>query len=103
MDVEWGSLSPYVKGVLLGGVIGAALFLIASFLLHPGFPGDVTWSPHMMTMVKVGALVGAVKGTYKGAKRIVIGLWEVATFYAPMNNYYQPYIEPEVVMMEHLH
>lgn len=72
MDVEWGSLSPYVKGVLLGGVIGAALFLIASFLLHPGFPGDVTWSPHMMTMIKVGALVGAVAGAaFVGALRFV--------------------------------
>jgi len=65
-------------------------------------PNQAIMEAHRTSWI-TGAVVGAVKGTYKGAKRIVVGLWEVATFYAPMNNYYQPYIEPEVVMMEHLH
>ena len=65
-------MGPYVKGVLLGCVIGAALFLIASFLLHPGFPGDVAWSSHMTTMIGVGALVGAVSGVVLvGALRLL--------------------------------
>ena len=48
-----------------------------------------------------GAIRGSVKGLVKGAKRMLIGVWEVATFYAPMKNNYEPYIEPEVVLMEH--
>ena len=50
-----------------------------------------------------GIAVGAVKGVIKGAKRVVVGVWEIATFYHPTNNHYQPYIEPEVVFMEYLH
>ena len=50
-----------------------------------------------------GAIVGAGKGVWKGLKRLVIGAWEIATFYAPMKNNYEPYIEPEVVFMEYLH
>jgi putative exosortase-associated protein (TIGR04073 family) len=50
-----------------------------------------------------GVVVGTAKGVWKGAKRLVIGVWEMATFYAPMKNKYQPYIEPEVVFMEDLH
>lgn len=49
-----------------------------------------------------GAVVGACKGVVKGAKRFGIGLWEIATFYAPINNY-EPYVEPEVVFMEYQH
>jgi len=50
-----------------------------------------------------GIFVGAVKGVVKGAKRLVIGAWEVATFYHPTRNYYAPYVEPEVVFQEYLH
>jgi len=50
-----------------------------------------------------GIVVGAWKGLVKGTKRLVIGCWEVATFYHPMKNNYQPYIEPEVVFQEDLH
>lgn len=49
-----------------------------------------------------GAIIGAGKGVVMGVKRFAIGLWEMATFYAPINNY-KPYIEPEVVFMEHEH
>lgn len=49
-----------------------------------------------------GTVVGAVKGAWKGVKRFAIGLWEIGTFYAPVNNY-EPYIEPEVVFMEYNH
>ena len=48
-----------------------------------------------------GALVGAGKGVVKGAKRFVIGFWEMATFYLPMKNNYKPIIEPEIVFMEY--
>ncbi|MCL5269759.1 MAG: exosortase system-associated protein, TIGR04073 family [bacterium] len=50
-----------------------------------------------------GAVVGVWKGVIKGSKRLAIGVWEVATFYCPTKNHYQPYIEPEVVFMEYLH
>lgn len=50
-----------------------------------------------------GAVVGAGKGVYKGLKRFCIGFWEIATFYLPLKNNYQPYIEPEVVFMEYTH
>lgn len=50
-----------------------------------------------------GAVVGAGKGILKGAKRLVIGVWEMATFYMPTKNKYQPYVEPEVVFMEYTH
>lgn len=50
-----------------------------------------------------GTVVGAGKGVWKGLKRLAIGTWEVATFYAPMKNNYEPYIQPEVVFMEDLH
>jgi putative exosortase-associated protein (TIGR04073 family) len=46
-----------------------------------------------------GGVVGAGKGVVKGAQRVMIGFWEMATFYAPMKNNYQPYIEPEIVFM----
>lgn len=49
-----------------------------------------------------GTVVGIGKGVVKGAKRFGVGLFEMATFYAPINRY-QPYVEPEVVFMEHLH
>lgn len=50
-----------------------------------------------------GGFMGIFKGAWKGMKRFAIGLWEVSTFYFPGANYYQPYIEPEVVFQEHLH
>lgn len=50
-----------------------------------------------------GFVIGAGKGVYKGLKRFVIGFWEMATFYAPLENKYQPYIEPEVVFMEYIY
>ncbi len=50
-----------------------------------------------------GAVVGAGKGVVKGLKRLVIGTWEVATFYTGLSNNYQPYIEPEVVFQEYVH
>ncbi len=45
----------------------------------------------------------SAKGAVKASKRLVVGLWEVATFYHPTRNNYQPYIEPEVVFMDYLH
>lgn len=50
-----------------------------------------------------GIFVGAGKGLVKGGKRLVIGAWEMLTFFHPGKNYYQPYIEPEVVFQEYLH
>ena len=50
-----------------------------------------------------GAVVGAWKGVVMGGKRLAIGMWEIATFYAPTKNNYQPYIEPEVVMLDYMH
>jgi putative exosortase-associated protein (TIGR04073 family) len=50
-----------------------------------------------------GAVVGAGKGAWKGAKRLMIGSWEMVTFFHPGENHYQPYIEPEVVFQEYLH
>lgn len=48
-----------------------------------------------------GTVVGAGKGLWKGIKRLAIGTWEIATFYVPGANNYEPYIEPEVVFMEY--
>ena len=48
-----------------------------------------------------GGVVGAGKGVVKGAKRFVIGFWEMATFYLPMKSNYKPIIEPEIVFMEY--
>lgn len=50
-----------------------------------------------------GVFVGAGKGLIKGGKRLMIGTWEVLTFFHPTKNYYQPYIQPEVVFQEYLH
>jgi len=49
-----------------------------------------------------GAVVGIWLGVKKGSARLAIGLWEIATFYHPGKNNYQPYIEPEVVFEEYL-
>lgn len=50
-----------------------------------------------------GMFIGFFKGIGKGAKRVAIGTWEMATFYFPGNNHYQPFVEPEVVFMEYVH
>ncbi len=50
-----------------------------------------------------GSVVGLGRGVIKGAKRLAIGTWEVATFYLPGRTQYQPYIEPEVVFQEYLY
>lgn len=50
-----------------------------------------------------GGFVGICKGIGKGGKRLAIGVWEIATFYYPGSNHYQPYVEPEVVFMEYIH
>jgi len=49
-----------------------------------------------------GGIVGIWKGVCKGGKRLVMGTWEILTFYYPANNHYQPFIEPEVVFMEYI-
>lgn len=46
-----------------------------------------------------GSITGAGKGVVKGAQRLVVGCWEIVTFYHPMKNDYAPYIEPEIVGM----
>lgn len=50
-----------------------------------------------------GAVVGTGKGLVKGVKRLVVGVWEIATFYLPTKNKYKPVVEPEVVFQEYLH
>lgn len=50
-----------------------------------------------------GMIVGFFKGVYKGGARLGVGFWEMATFYFPGVNNYQPYIMPEVVFQEYLH
>lgn len=50
-----------------------------------------------------GSVVGFFKGLAKGGKRLVMGTWEIVTFYNPGGNHYQPYVEPEVVFMEYVH
>lgn len=50
-----------------------------------------------------GAICGIWDGVKKGGKRLAIGTWEIVTFYHPGSNYYQPYIEPEVVFGEYIH
>lgn len=50
-----------------------------------------------------GGIYGIWKGVVKGSKRLVIGTWEIVTFYYPAKNHYQPFIEPEVVFMEYIH
>jgi putative exosortase-associated protein (TIGR04073 family) len=50
-----------------------------------------------------GCVVGAVKGVIKGGKRFLIGFWEIATFYNPGANHYQPLVQPEVVFGEYVH
>lgn len=50
-----------------------------------------------------GSVVGAWKGVKKGGTRLVVGTWEVLTFFHPAKNHYEPIVEPEVVFMEYLH
>ena len=50
-----------------------------------------------------GCIVGAAKGAVKGGERFLIGLWEIATFYNPGANHYQPVVQPEVVFGEYVH
>ncbi len=50
-----------------------------------------------------GSVVGLGKGVVKGAKRLVFGVWEVATFFVPGSRDYEPYVEPEVVFQEYLY
>jgi putative exosortase-associated protein (TIGR04073 family) len=50
-----------------------------------------------------GMVVGAGKGLWMGAKRIMVGSWEIVTFFHPGKNHYQPYIQPEVVFQDYLH
>jgi putative exosortase-associated protein (TIGR04073 family) len=50
-----------------------------------------------------GSVVGAWEGLKMAGKRLAIGLWEVATFYAPMKSNYQPIVEPELIFGDYLH
>jgi len=76
---------------------------LANIFLSPAEIPNQAFQEAYRTSPVTGAAVGAVKGIGKGLKRAAIGVWEVATFYAPMANNYQPYIEPEVVFMEYIH
>lgn len=62
-------------------------------------PNQMMQEAHRTTVV-TGSLVGAFKGTGRAVQRFAIGLWEVATFFHPGSTNYEPFIEPEIVMME---
>lgn len=62
MGLEWERVGPYLKWGLTGGLIGAVLFLVASVLRHPGWPGDVTWLPSMGVMMMYGFSFGVFGG-----------------------------------------
>ena len=72
------------------------------FLCVGEIPNQMFREAYATTPV-TGVVVGAFKGTWRGAKRFAIGTWEVLTFYHPATNHYQPFIEPEVVFQEYLH
>jgi len=70
------------------------------FLCVAEIPNQMFREAYATTPV-TGAIVGAGKGVLKGGKRFLIGLWEVATFYNPGANHYQPIVQPEVVFGEY--
>jgi putative exosortase-associated protein (TIGR04073 family) len=76
---------------------------VANIFLSPAEIPNQAFREAYRTSPVTGTVVGAAKGLWKGAKRVVVGAWEVATFYHPTRNNYQPYIYPEVVFMEDLH
>lgn len=47
-----------------------------------------------------GFFYGIGEGIERGGKRLVFGVWETVTFFAPCNRDYRPYIEPEFVFMD---
>ena len=47
-----------------------------------------------------GTAVGAVEGLGLGAKRLLLGVYEVVTFPVPTKRAYQPLMEPEFVMQD---
>lgn len=65
-------------------------------------PNQMFQEAHKTSSV-TGSVVGFFKGIGKGTKRLAIGAWEIATFYHPTGNHYQPYVQPEVVFMEYQH
>jgi putative exosortase-associated protein (TIGR04073 family) len=76
---------------------------VCNVILCPGEIPNQMFQEAYNTSPLSGSVVGAGKGVAKGAKRLVIGAWEILTFYHPGANYYQPYVEPEVVFQEYLH
>jgi putative exosortase-associated protein (TIGR04073 family) len=50
-----------------------------------------------------GFIIGAWNGFIKGGKRFLIGWWEMFTFYHPAGNYYEPFVEPEIIFQEYQH
>ncbi len=47
-----------------------------------------------------GFFQGFGEGFKEGSKRLGFGLWETVTFFSHANRNYEPYMEPEFVMMD---
>ncbi len=75
----------------------------ANMLLCPAEIPNQMFQEAYKTSPVTGVVVGFFKGIAKGAVRLAVGAWEVATFYFPGNNNYQPIVDPEVVFQEYLH
>jgi len=75
----------------------------ANVVLSPAEIPNQMFREAYMSSPGSGAVIGFFKGIGKGAKRVAIGTWEIATFYFPGSNHYQPYVEPEVVFMEYVY
>ena len=62
MGFDMEKLRPFVLWGIGGGILGTALFLLASAIQDPGWPGNVQWSPGMATMFWSGFLSGIFFG-----------------------------------------
>lgn len=75
----------------------------ANMVLCPAEVPNQMFQEAYKTSPVTGVIVGLFKGVAKGASRLAVGAWEIATFYFPGNNNFQPIIDPEVVFQEYLH
>ncbi|MEN6625094.1 MAG: exosortase system-associated protein, TIGR04073 family [Candidatus Sumerlaeia bacterium] len=75
----------------------------ANVLLCPAEIPNQMFQEAYKTSPVTGMIVGLFKGVAKGGARLGVGVWEMATFYFPSYNNYQPIVEPEVVFQEYLH
>ncbi len=103
---QWKFVSAAAAVVLLGAMLapGQAQAQDAKTKFNRGFsavalgflevPGTIVEEAKASNPVQ-GLVVGLVKGTYRFARREVVGVWEVLTFPAALPAGYEKILEPE--------